>query len=275
MLDLDDLLARSQADLFWLPPDARVVSRSEITYVCSPSDIGYLNAVVRLDAPDEQMGALAAEVSAAHAGVASRFMLMGGSRRPAVERALAAAGYHVEHEMIAHGIATDAFVPRATPEVLVERVVDLAHLRRWAITSARGFERPADLEGAHLARDLALSTGEGARVHRFTALDRASGAPLAAAGLTVFPALSFGLLWAGSTVPDARGRGAYSALVAARVAHARSLGVRFVGLYARVGTSAPIVAKQGFAAHGPMTYWVRPVIAPTREAAVDGPPRSA
>jgi hypothetical protein len=261
-LDIDELLARSQQDLFWLPPDARVEHRDEITYVCSPHDVGYLNAVLRLDADDARVPALVAEVSAAQSRVASRFMLRGASRRPAVEHALSTAGYAVEHEMVAHGIATDAFVPRHTDGVRAERIVDLEGLRVWAITSARGFGRPADLDEAHLARDLALSLGEGARVHRFLARDRATGALLAAAGLTVFPALRFGLLWAGSTIAEARGRGAYSALVAARVAHARSLGVHAVGLYARIATSAPIVAKQGFSAFGPMTYWVRPALAP-------------
>jgi hypothetical protein len=58
-------------------------------------------------------------------------------------------------------------------------------------------------------------------------------------------------------VPEARGRGAYSAVLAARAKRAAQLGLRYIGLYAIGDTSAPIVARQGFARHGAMTYWQR------------------
>ena len=90
------------------------------------------------------------------------------------------------------------------------------------------------------------------------ARDAATGEALAAGGLTVFAAQRFGFLWAGGTAPEARRRGAYAALVAARVAAARALGLTHVGLYARVDTSAPIAEANGFRRGGPMTYWERP-----------------
>ena len=34
-------------------------------------------------------------------------------------------------------------------------------------------------------------------------------------------------------------------------------GIALVGLYAKLGTSAPIVARLGFEAHGRMTFWDR------------------
>ena len=106
--------------------------------------------------------------------------------------------------------------------------------------------------------DLARCTEPGARVHRCVAYDEITGQPLASGGMSLFPELGFGLLWAGGTVPEARGRGAYSAVVAARVACARELGFSMEGLYARVGSSAPIVAHQGFSRSGRMVCWERP-----------------
>jgi hypothetical protein len=94
-------------------------------------------------------------------------------------------------------------------------------------------------------------------VQRFVAYDETSGEPIASAGLTTYPDLEFGFLWAGATVPHARGRGAYSALVAARVQRAGELGLKSAGLYAKLDTSAPIVSKQGFARYGRMIYWQR------------------
>jgi GNAT superfamily N-acetyltransferase len=257
-MDVDATLAATQLDLFWLPPDARVVSRPEIVYVAAPRDVGYLNSVLHLDADDARVPALVAEASAAHAGVASRFLLTRASRRPAVEQALAAAGYAREHELFAYAIGVDDVRPRATPGVVARRVRTMEDLAAWLEASRRAFDRSDHMDAADRRRALDACTRPDARVARFVAWDEATGAPLASAGLTAFPGLRFGLLWAGGTVPEARGRGAYSALVAARADEARALGLAAVGLYARATTSAPIVERQGFARHGAVTYWVRP-----------------
>jgi len=58
-------------------------------------------------------------------------------------------------------------------------------------------------------------------------------------------------------VPELQGRGAYGAVLAARVAEARRLGAERVGLFALRSTSGPIVAARGFEKAGAMTYWER------------------
>jgi hypothetical protein len=100
-------------------------------------------------------------------------------------------------------------------------------------------------------------TRENARVHRFVAYDEATGEPISSGGMTLFPDLRFAFLWAGCTVPEARGRGAYRAILAARSRRAASRGMTHAGLYAMVDTSAPIVERLGFQRYGPMTYWDR------------------
>ncbi len=69
--------------------------------------------------------------------------------------------------------------------------------------------------------------------------------------------LGLGFLWAGCTIPEARGHGFYSAVLAERVAWARARRLQWVGLYAVTTTSSPIVARRGFGRFGAMTYWER------------------
>ena len=64
-------------------------------------------------------------------------------------------------------------------------------------------------------------------------------------------------MWGGATLPEARGQGTYTALVTARMADARSLGLARIGLYAIIDTSGPIVEKQGFEKHGLVTFWFK------------------
>ena len=105
----------------------------------------------------------------------------------------------------------------------------------------------------HVPIELGQCIRADARVQRFVAYD--GDEPVSSGGVNIYPELGFGLLWAGGTVPAARGRGAYSAILAARIACAAARGLRFIGLYARVGTSSPVVAAQGFDSVGRMTYW--------------------
>ncbi|MEO6246325.1 MAG: GNAT family N-acetyltransferase, partial [Opitutaceae bacterium] len=67
-----------------------------------------------------------------------------------------------------------------------------------------------------------------------------------AAGRILLPAgSSFASLWSGSVLPEMRGRGVYSALLAQRIAMAKSHGYRFVTVDAEP-MSRPILLKRGF-----------------------------
>lgn len=66
------------------------------------------------------------------------------------------------------------------------------------------------------------------------------------AGRIEFPAgLSFASLWTGSVIPALRGRGIYSALLAARLKEARARGYRYVTVDA-APMSRPILLRKGF-----------------------------
>jgi GNAT superfamily N-acetyltransferase len=259
-MDLDDVLERTQWDLFWLPPGVRVVDRPEILYLAAPgARDGYLNTVLRVRADDARVPALIEEVGAAHERCSSRWMLTAKSRSEALVRALAAAGYTKTHAHHGYAIAVDAYAPRAVRGVTVRPIQTMDDLRAAVDVLARAFERPYSHDEASLAQQLRVCTAKDGRVHRFVAWDDATGAAIGTAGMNSFAAAGggFGFFWGGCVVREARGRGAFSALVGARVLRARSLGLTHVGLYARHETSAPIVAAQGFERLGPMDYWER------------------
>lgn len=73
----------------------------------------------------------------------------------------------------------------------------------------------------------------------------ADGRPVSSAWLYLLPGSHFGGLWGGSTLPDYRGQGIYTALVGARAREARERGLRFLTIDASP-MSRPIVQKLGF-----------------------------
>lgn len=62
----------------------------------------------------------------------------------------------------------------------------------------------------------------------------------------------------GATLPEFRGRGAYSALIAYRADLARQRGIALVAVNADRSTSAPILARRGFRDHGPVLVYDSP-----------------
>ncbi|GAA3805944.1 GNAT family N-acetyltransferase [Nocardioides panacisoli] len=88
-----------------------------------------------------------------------------------------------------------------------------------------------------------LRTGGGGAVVAY--LD---GRPVGTAGLTV--AGPDARLWGGGVLPDARGRGVYRALLAARLAYAVERRCELAIVKGRVETSAPILRRAGFSAYG-------------------------
>ena len=147
---------------------------------------------------------------------------------------------------------------RIRADVEVRRVQDPTTLRDAIDVARLSFGRDVEEITEERVRDeLGQCAGPDARVRRFVAYDRATGAPLSSGGMNLFPGLGLGFFWGGGTVPEGRGRGAYAAVVAARLQDAAQAGCGLVGMYARVGTSAPIVERQGFEKHGPLVTWLR------------------
>jgi len=251
----DELLARTQWDTWWVPPDVQVIDRSELLVLCCPRDVAGLNSVQRLRGAGPDLDRHIDEVLELHAGRRSRWTV--GPLEPvsALERRLSHRGFRpgADHHGMVHESAE--LGGREAPGITAEAVVDAAGLEDWLDVSARAFDLPRTTTPEERILYLAARTGPGARVHRVLARDAHTGEALSAGGLSLFPDLGFGFLWAGGTVPEGRGRGAYRAVLAARARFAQAHGIPRIGLYARVDTSAPIVARLGFRRGGPMRFW--------------------
>ena len=248
-------LERTTWDLFWLPEGVTVIDRPELLALHTPRPLHYLNAVYRVRADAARVPALIAEVRALHESVDSRWTVVDTIDTGAIEHHLADNGYAPGNVHDARVIAVDAFEARPAPGMRIERVTDERGLRDcWRVSEA-AFEQEGDYADDDVRIELEQCVAPDARVQRFVAY--VDGEPVSSGGVNLYPQLGFAFLWTGGTMPDHRGRGIYSAVVAARVACAAARGIPYVGLYARVGTSSPILAAQGFVSVGRMTYWER------------------
>lgn len=256
-MDVDQVLEQTQWDFFWVPPDATVVDRPELAFVSCPRDLPHLNAVTRLRTFPADLDRVLAEVGEAHSAVRSRVMVVPRIRSVELESTLSAAGYEPADAHAACAVSVSDYAGQVPTHTEVHAVDCVERLRDWHHVAASAFGEPREATEDDLRRELRACTAPDARVFRAVAYDRSTREPIASGGLTTFPHLGFGLLWAGGTVPHARGRGAYTAILRSRVEHARRAGLGHVGLYARLSTSAPIVERQGFGAFGTMVFWSR------------------
>jgi len=147
-----------------------------------------------------------------------------------------------------HGLVSEAGRAMACPTASAEatRVPDLT-VDAVTLDNLPDFERvmaegwamdPAAVRPYHLA-----ILAEPVRFRMYVA--RWRGALAGCAAQTCFTRSTF--LTGGVVLPEFRGRGVYRALVAARLRDAAASGVGLATTHARVATSAPILARVGFA----------------------------
>jgi hypothetical protein len=134
----------------------------------------------------------------------------------------------------------------------------MASLRDFFHVLQNAFQVQLDHSADDLKFLLNQCADSNSRIIRFVCYDGVGGPPIAVGGTHIVPYLHFALLWGGATLPPHRGRGAYSALFAARMAHLKSARVQYAGLFAKEDTASPVVLKQGFQRFGTMTLWERP-----------------
>lgn len=133
------------------------------------------------------------------------------------------------------------------PEAAAEVVSTLAQLREVdAINVPVWQQQPLDDDGLRVEFDevrSALAAGTQVRV-----LARLDGRAVSTGGCTIVD--GFARLWGAATLEDARGRGAYRAVLAERLRVSASLGARTALVKGRIATSAPILERAGFAHQG-------------------------
>ncbi|HEY5935608.1 MAG TPA: GNAT family N-acetyltransferase [Kofleriaceae bacterium] len=125
-----------------------------------------------------------------------------------------------------------------SPDVTIERV-DASNVDDYTAAMAEGWSsEPQPLADAHA---LILRSYPNHRMY----LARVAGEPAATAGQVLFERSTY--LLGAVVLPRFRRRGLYRALVAARLADARAAGLALATSHARASSSAPLLAKLGFA----------------------------
>ena len=256
-LNRDEVLQQAR-DWVWVPPDAFDETTPEYRYVRYPSRTSVQWS--QTDRPvDDLVDELLARV-ARDSRPQLRWWVSEATRPPDTEAVLARRGFvQVETvEVLAAELAAsgDGALPEldVPPDVAIVPVVDEPTLRTAAALDAAVFdwapmtEAQAEAELNEIQRGLA--TGHW-RVLRFLAT--IDGEPVGTAGSTL--AGSAVRLWGAGVLPPARGRGAYRALLAARLRWALEEGASMALVKGRTVTSAPILRRAGFASYGTERCW--------------------
>ena len=253
MAELDaDRVRAAAARWIWVPVDAAEVRTDDyrLIHYTDSSD-------VRRAVTDRPLAEVLEEVLA-RAGEAGRPRLrwwVDESSPPGTEEQLAGLGLRMTErlEVLALPVGTGLPVPE---DVEVVPVHDRAGLELAGRIQSEVFAL-SPLTDAHLD-DLLRSVNlpEDERLVRCY-VAYVDGEPAASGGGTVDgDALR---LWDGSVRPAYRGRGAYRALVARRLADARTTTADFALVKAVDDTSAPILKRLGFAPYGEQRCWSIPV----------------
>jgi len=137
-----------------------------------------------------------------------------------------------------------ALFPRVTHEIRrIREVADLADVVSVNV-AAKGAKADWDWHAHSLAARLKRELQEiPDRLSVYVAY--CDGVPASSGWIRFDPASPFASLWGGSTLPEFRKRGLYTALVATRAQEARERGARFLTVDAQ-SLSRPILEKLGF-----------------------------
>ncbi len=246
----DEALAReveaASTEGLQLRPDTQVVRRDGWLQLLTPSSgEPWLNGVVRSVLSDAEAPQVVARTVAEYRALGKPMRwCVGPSTRPVgLPALLLAQGLRRASDSVGMAAEVSALALPQSPGVEVEEVEAAGAARfidvfcaGWSVEGARRAELEADAR-----RELSDSAR---RVRYFVA--SVDGTPVGAGTLKLLP--RSGYLMGSVVLPSHRGRGVYRALVAARVALLRTLGVPLATIEASRVTAAPICARLGFRA---------------------------
>ena len=251
-INLIEKLESAQEQTWWLPESVVVHEGPDH---CLYHHGGRFN-IVRFTPSADELESRLNQVLEVVGDEPAQFMFFPHRHDEKVLEALKATGFVSGQRHEARVIHVDNYMRTPPSGIKVIMVDTFEDMKRVYSVRGEAFGDKTLESDENLRLYLKASSGSNARVRQFLAVDAHSGEPLSQAGMSLFPDLKFSFLFAGATLTAARGRGAYTALVAARVAYANSIGIEHVGLFAREDTSAPIVTRHGFEHCGEMHYWV-------------------
>jgi len=246
MHSLDDIL-RASAAWVWFPRGGDQ-ERVELQLVRYPARFGGGVKASMVQSELDAAGVLEHAVERTRAWGEPRLTFWtNASDSPDLEAELQRRGAEHVDTVAVFARPIDGLAVEVPADVTAEVVRTLEQVREVdAVNVPVWDQRPLDEAG--LQEELAevtagLESGTGARV-----LARLDGAAVSTGGCTVVD--GFLRLWGAATLQEARGRGAYRAVLAERLRVGAELGATTAIVKGRVSTSAPILARAGFTHYG-------------------------
>jgi hypothetical protein len=257
--DLGDLVRAAARDWVWVPPDARDVTTVEYRLTHYP-----WYSTVQWARPERPVREILDEVRELVRAVGAtrlRWWVVAGDD-PAVEHALAELGLRNVETVDVFGLdlrpGVEELVERLDlpVDVTVRPADDEASLRLAGRISSAAFDEPPPSE-ALLAREVGLAA-EGLRTGRWSSrqfIAEIDGDPVGMGGAGCIREAEHGptgvlRLWGAGVLPQARGRGAYRALLAERCRFGADQAMTLALVKGRVTTSGPVLRRAGFGAFG-------------------------
>jgi GNAT superfamily N-acetyltransferase len=252
----DGVLAAS-ASWVWVPPEAQQVVTNEYQLIAYPPRFLHPTLVAwsaSVRPASELVAEVAAQVQAWNRDTV--YWWVRDSTRPAdTESLLLARSATLEEtvQVLAFDLSTGAPAlslpePSAPDGPRAEVVRDEAGLRASHLVAAEVWEHRRARTDTEIASELAdVATGLRSWSD-FRVVVYLDGEPAASGGCTLTGDVA--RLWGAGTRPAFRGRGAYRALLAARIAVATEHGATLALVKGRVQTSGPILRRAGFTSYG-------------------------
>ena len=255
--DLRERVLHEASAWVWVPPDAVDRTTDEYRVTTYPD-----RTSVQWSTTDRLPGLVDELLEVARAaGHPLRWWVSGRTRPADTGDQLASRGFEVTEtlDVLARPLAGLPEALRAPGDVQVVPADDEQTIRLAGRLGAEVFgeDDPTEAQVEDEVHRAALAAERGRwEVRRFVA--HLDGRPVGSAGYTLVGGTL--RLWGGGVVSDARGRGVYRALLAARAADGLRQGADLALVKGRVATSAPVLRRAGFATYDQEVCWqeVRP-----------------
>jgi hypothetical protein len=243
------------AGWIWVPDDAVAVGTEEYQLIRYPDrllDPVFPAAQVAWSKTARPLDEVIAEIAAQvrEWGLAEVHWWVSAATRPIdTEQALLAGGARLGETVEVLGYVLDHGLPELDPpgDVSVELVCDKPTVHAASLVAVRGWGR-AEPDDADLDRQLDEAARDLRDWSSFRVVAFADGRPVSTGGCTL--AGQCAQLWGAVTLPEARHRGGYRAVLAERLRLARNHGATLALVKGRALTSAPILLRAGFTNYG-------------------------
>lgn len=235
----------------WVPDGAIDVRTDDYQLIRYPGrllDPSFPAAQVAWSATAQPLGEILGEIAGQvrRWGLAELGWWISAATEPArTEAFLLARGAELAETVQVLGYPLDEDLPRPDPpaELTVEVVHDERTLRAASSVAVRGWGR-IEPDEAELTRRLGEARQDLSNWSTFQVVASADGRAISTGGCTL--AGEVAQLWGAVTLPEARRRGGYRAVLAERLRLARGHGASLALTKARADTSAPILLRAGF-----------------------------